>query len=81
MEDYLYQKDLYLPIVEKPKDMSDEEWVVKRKPRDMTDAQWMVLDRKALGAIRLSLLKSVSFNIKGQETAVDFMKTLSNLYE
>jgi hypothetical protein len=43
MEDYLYQ-DLYLPIVEKPKDMSDEEWVVKRKPRDMTDAQWMVLD-------------------------------------
>jgi hypothetical protein len=30
MEDYLYQKDLYLPIVEKPKDMSDEEWVVER---------------------------------------------------
>jgi len=51
MEDYLYQKDLYLPIVEKPKDMSDEEWVVKHKPRDMTDAQWMVLDQKALGAI------------------------------
>jgi hypothetical protein len=44
MEDYLYQKDLYLPIVEKPKNMSDEDWVVKRKPRDMTDAQWMVLD-------------------------------------
>jgi hypothetical protein len=51
MEDYLYQKDLYLPIVEKSKDMSDEEWVVERKPRGMTDAQWMVLDRKALGAI------------------------------
>jgi hypothetical protein len=81
MEDYLYQKDLYLPIVEKPKDMSDEEWVVKRKPRDMTDAQWMVLDRKALGAIQLSLSKSVAFNIKGQETTVDLMKALSNLYE
>jgi hypothetical protein len=38
MEDYLYQKDLYLPIVKKSKDMSNEEWVVKRKPRDMTDA-------------------------------------------
>jgi len=35
MEDYLYQKDLYLPIVEKLKDMFDEEWVVKRKPRDI----------------------------------------------
>jgi hypothetical protein len=65
MEDYLYQKDLYLPIVEKPKDMSDEEWVVEHKPGGMTDAQWMVLDRKALGAIRLSLSKSVTFNIKG----------------
>jgi len=81
MEDYLYQKDLYLPIVEKPKDMSDEEWVVERKPGGMTDAQWMVLDRKALGAIRLSLSKSVAFNIKGQETATDLMKALSNLYE
>jgi hypothetical protein len=57
MEDYLYQKDLYLLIVEKLKDMPDEKWVVKRKPRDMTDAQWMVLDQKALGAIQLSLSK------------------------
>jgi hypothetical protein len=65
MEDYLYQKDLYLPIVEKPKDMSDEEWVVERKPGGMTDAQWMVLDQKVLGAIRLSLSKSIAFNIKG----------------
>ncbi len=70
-----------MPIVEKLKDTSDEEWVVKRKPRDMTDAQWMVLDRKMLGAIRLSLSKSVAFNIKGQETIVDLMKALSNLYE
>jgi hypothetical protein len=80
MEDYLYQ-DLYLSIVEKPKDMSDEEWVVERKPGGMTDAQWMVLDWKALGASRLSLLKSVAFIIKGQETATDLMKALSNLYE
>jgi len=81
MEDYLYQKDLYLPIVEKPKDMSNEEWVVERKPRGMTDTHWMVLDWKTLGAIRLSLSKSVAFNIKGQETATDLMKALLNLYE
>jgi hypothetical protein len=81
MEDYLYQKDLYLPILEKSKDMFDEKWVVKCKPKDMTDAQWMVLDWKALGAIRFSLLKSVAFNIKGQETAANLMKALSNLYE
>ncbi len=41
----------------------------------------MVLDRKALGAIRLSLSKSVTFNIKGQKTVADLMKALSNLYE
>jgi len=81
MEDYLYQKDLYLPIVEKPKDMSDEEWAVKHKPRDMTNTQWMVLDQKALGVIRFSLSKSVALNIKGQETTADLMKALPNLYE
>ncbi|KAH9572874.1 hypothetical protein CY35_02G174400, partial [Sphagnum magellanicum] len=67
MEDYLYQKDLYLPIVEKPKDMSDEEWVVKHKPRDEQ--------------FDLVLSKSVAFNIKGQETTANLMKALSNLYE
>jgi acyl-activating enzyme 14 len=41
----------------------------------------MVLDRKALGAIRLSLSKSVAFNIKGQKIATNLMKALSNLYE
>jgi hypothetical protein len=81
MEDYVYQKDLHLLIVEKPKDMSDEEWVVERKPGGMTDPQWMVLDQKALGAIRLSLSKSIAFNIKGQKTTTDLMKALSNLYE
>jgi hypothetical protein len=54
---------------------------VKRKPGGMTNAQWMVLDRKALGAIRLSLSKSVAFNIKGQEIVTNLMKALSNLYE
>ena len=52
MEDYLYQKDGYLPLgrkVEQPVAMKDEEWEV--------------LDRKALGTIWLCLASSLAFNI------------------
>lgn len=28
MKDYLYQKDLYLPLDNKPQNMKDEEWKV-----------------------------------------------------
>ena len=52
MEDYLYQKDLYLPLSGKTK-----------KPTTMTDAKWNILDRKALGTVRLCLAASVAFNI------------------
>jgi hypothetical protein len=51
MEDYLYQKDLFLPL----------SGVVK-KPTAMKDEEWEILDRKALGTIRLSLAASVAFN-------------------
>ena len=44
MEYYLYQKDLYLPLSGKTK-----------KPMPMTDAEWNILDRKALGTVRLCL--------------------------
>jgi hypothetical protein len=44
MEDYLYQKDLFLPLGGIPK-----------KPMTMKDEKWEVIDRKALGTIRLSL--------------------------
>ena len=40
MEDYLYKKDLYLPLGEKAK-----------QPAAMKDEEWEVLDRKALGTI------------------------------
>ena len=52
MEDYLYQKYLYLPLSGK-----------KKKPAAMTDAEWNILDRKALGTIRLCLVASIAFNI------------------
>jgi len=42
MEDYMYMKDLYLPLCRKAK-----------KPMSMTDTKWDILERKALGKIRL----------------------------
>jgi hypothetical protein len=44
MEDYLYQKDLFLPLSG-----------VEKKSAAMKDEEWEILDRKALGTIRLSL--------------------------
>jgi len=40
MEDYLYQKYLYLPLSRKTK-----------KPMSMMDTKWDILNRKALGTI------------------------------
>ena len=57
MEDYLYQKDLYLPLSEKAK-----------KSAAMTDAEWKILNRKALGTVRLCLVASVAFNISKETT-------------
>ena len=56
MEDYLYQKDLYLPLEDKSK-----------KPATMSDGEWNLLDRKALGAVRLCLSSSVAFNISDEK--------------
>ena len=42
MEDYLYQKDLYLQLGGKTKQSTT-----------MKDEEWEVLDRRALGTIRL----------------------------
>ena len=57
MEDYLYQKDPYLPLSGK-----------KKKPAAMTDVEWNILDRKALGTVRLCLVASVAFNILKEKT-------------
>ena len=51
MEDYLYQKDLYLQLGRKAK-----------KPTSMIDTEWNILDRKALGILQLCLAASVTFN-------------------
>jgi hypothetical protein len=52
MEYYLYQKDLFLPL-----------GGIKKKSTAMKDEEWEILDRKALGTIRLILTTSMAFNI------------------
>ena len=52
MEDYLYQKDMYLPLSGKTKKLAA-----------MIDAEWNIIDRKALRIVRLCLTASVAFNI------------------
>jgi hypothetical protein len=47
----------------------------------MKDEEWEVLDRKALGTIRLSLEASVAFNISKEKTTKELMDALDKLYE
>lgn len=70
IEDYLYQKNLYQLFGGKSK-----------KPVTITDADWEVLDRKALGTIRLSLSSSIAFNIYNEKTTEDLMSALCRMYE
>jgi hypothetical protein len=53
----------------------------KSKSTSMKDEEWEVLDRKALGMIRLCLEVSVAFNISKEKTMEDLMKALAKLYE
>jgi hypothetical protein len=70
MEDYLYQKDLFLPL-----------GGIEKKPTTMKDGEWEVLDRKALGMIQLSLAASMAFNISKENTMKELMDALDKLYE
>ena len=54
---------------------------VAKKPTAMKDKEWEILDRKALGTIRLSLTASVTFNISKEKTTKDLMDALAKLYE
>ena len=70
IEDLLYQKKLYLPL-----------GGIKNKPEGMKDEEWEVLDRTALGTIRLTLASSVAFNIVNEKTTLDLMNALTKMYE
>ncbi|KAL8123060.1 hypothetical protein AgCh_011151 [Apium graveolens] len=68
IEDYLYQKKLHEPLEEK-------------KPTAMKDEDRKLLDRQALGVVRLTLAKNVAYNIVRETTTYDLIKALSNMYE
>ena len=70
MEDYLYQKDLYILLSKKV-----------NKPSSMKIAKWDLLDRKALGTIWLCLASSVLFNVSKEKTTKDPIDALGKLYE
>ncbi|KAL5841705.1 hypothetical protein ACOSQ3_012308 [Xanthoceras sorbifolium] len=68
IEDYLYQKKLYQPLLGK-------------KPDDMKEEDWNLLDRQALRVIRLTLSRNVAFNIVKEKTTAGLITALSNMYE
>ncbi|GJR06611.1 hypothetical protein Tco_0529595 [Tanacetum coccineum] len=68
IEDYLYQKKLHEPLAE-------------AKPTGMKAEDWTLLDRQALGAVRLSLAKHVAYNVVNDKTTYNLFKALSNMYE
>lgn len=69
MEDFLYRENLFQPLNGKTK-----------KPEKMTNTYWEVLDKKALGTIRLSLSSSIAFNISKEKTIEDLMAAIAWLY-
>ena len=68
IEDYLYQKRLHEPLEEE-------------KPDSMDEKEWKLLDRQALGVVRLTLAKNVAYNIIKETTTHGLIKALSNMYE
>ncbi|KAK2980130.1 hypothetical protein RJ640_019553 [Escallonia rubra] len=67
-EDYLCQKDLYLPLVGK-------------KPEEMNANEWAILERKVLATVRLSLTPQVAFNISKDKIVAAMMQALKKLCE
>jgi hypothetical protein len=70
MEYYLYQKDLFLPL-----------GGIAKNSTAMKNKEWGILDREALGTIRLILAASVAFNILKEKTMKELMEKLAKLYE
>ncbi|GKA32118.1 hypothetical protein Tco_0718485 [Tanacetum coccineum] len=47
----------------------------------MKEEEWALLDRQALGVVRLLLAKNVAFNVMNEKTTFGLLKALSNMYE
>ena len=70
MEDYLYQKDIFLRL-----------GGVAKKLMPMKDEEWDILDIKALGMTWMILEASMDFNISKEKTMKELMDTLAKQYE
>ena len=70
IENYLYQKDVYLPLDEKAK-----------KLKEMSDGKWKILDQKALKAIRLFLASTIAFNISREKKTKNLIAALLEMYK
>ncbi|GJW38424.1 retrovirus-related pol polyprotein from transposon TNT 1-94 [Tanacetum coccineum] len=68
IKDYLYQKKLHEPLAE-------------AKPIGMKAEDWTLLDRQALGVVRLSLARNVAYNVVNEKATYSLIKALSNMYE
>ena len=68
IEDYLYGRKLYLPLL-------------GTKPEAMKAEEWALLDRQVLGVIRLTLSRFVAHKVVKEKTTADLMKALSGMYE
>ena len=68
IEDYLYGRQLHLPLL-------------GTKSEAMKVEEWALLDRQVLGVIRLTLSRSVAHNVVKENTTTDLIKTLSGMYE
>ncbi|KAL8148630.1 hypothetical protein AgCh_005839 [Apium graveolens] len=52
-----------------------------KKPDSMDEKAWNLLDRQALGVVRLTLARNVAYNIVKEMTTYGLIKSLSNMYE
>ena len=68
IEDYLYGRKLHMPLL-------------GTKPEVMKAEEWALLDRQVLGVIKLTLSRSVAYNVVKEKTTADMMKALSGMYE
>ena len=68
VEDLLYQNKLH-------------ERLSKTKPEDMKEDDWLLLDRWALGVVRLTLEKKVAYIIENVKTGHGLLKALFDMYE
>nr|GEW66920.1 retrovirus-related Pol polyprotein from transposon TNT 1-94 [Tanacetum cinerariifolium] len=59
----------------------EDEPLSETKPSRMKQEDWALLERHALGVVRISLAKNVTFNVVNEKTTFGLLKALSNMYE